>query len=101
MATTSKNRNFFEEAARGEKVAKMLAYLAEHAPSPGVEGDTRAANLMASWSLAERACFAQAAGVKAPSVETWGQFLSALMTRSIPVEPAHTEGRDYSNDEWT
>jgi len=88
---------FFEKVARAKKVAKLLALVP---PSTSVEADTRMAAIMATWSQGQRHRWADAANVKAPSVETWGDLLAALISRN--AQPRNPEvSRDHWNDEWS
>jgi hypothetical protein len=89
--------SFFEQAARAEKVAKLLAHVP---PAVDFDGDIRAANLMASWSKIERDLFAKDAGVNPASEATWGDLLAALISRN--AQPRTSEvSREHWNDEWS
>jgi hypothetical protein len=69
----------FEDAARGKKVARLLASV----PVCESADDTRiTAEWLESMSVPDRALWAKKmAGVRAPSAETWRQLVEAVKAR--------------------
>lgn len=70
--------NSFEEAARGRKILKLLAKVPVGASR---EANRITAEWLVGFSPDERALFAQMAGCKSPSSETWRQLVEAVRSR--------------------
>lgn len=69
----------FEYAARARKVAAIVALC----PAGSTPREREAvAETLETFSAADRARFAAAAGVRAPSTETWAQVVEAVRARA-------------------
>lgn len=76
-------RNPFEESARSKKV---LALLAKVPVGANRDANRITAEWLVGMSPAERGLFAQMAGCKAPSSETWRQLVEAVKQRRTVEE---------------
>lgn len=78
LVMQSDNTNAFAAAARAEKVAKLVAFLATTVQPVTAQQRDAVASTLAKFSASDRKCFADFASVNVPSEATWRLFIEAV-----------------------